>query len=167
MWLAKWVILANPSFWLAQVLRSWVRKEPSKQREGLVAFHFWSALPNTLYGVRWCVASLAARTAFGLSVGNEGSERVLTLPTKRQNNDPNPPKGPTVMGWRLYWTEEFLQLHHQAGLWALWLGCGWANFILSRSLKRRSIPLYLAASEAVEEDGLVECTIVTSKPIRL
>ena len=44
---------------------------------------------------------------------------------------------------------------------------GRANFILSPSLKRRSISLYLAASEADEDEGLVKWTIVTSKPMQL
>ena len=43
---------------------------------------------------------------------------------------------------------------------------GRANFNLSPSLKRRSVSLYLAASEAVEEEGFVEWTRVTSKPMR-
>jgi hypothetical protein len=44
---------------------------------------------------------------------------------------------------------------------------GRENFILSSSLKCRSISLYLAASEVVEDEDLVEWMMVTSNPIRL
>ncbi len=54
-------------FLFADVLVSCESYDPSKQREGLglVAFHFRSALPNALYGVRWLVGSLAALATFG------------------------------------------------------------------------------------------------------
>jgi hypothetical protein len=38
---------------------------------------------------------------------------------------------------------------------------GWANFLLSPSLKRRSISLYLAASEVVDDEDLVEWIMAT------
>jgi hypothetical protein len=44
---------------------------------------------------------------------------------------------------------------------------GRAHFILSPSRKHRSISLYLAASEVVEDEGLVEWMMVTSNPMRL
>jgi hypothetical protein len=44
---------------------------------------------------------------------------------------------------------------------------GRAKFILSPSRKRRSISLYLAASKAVEDKGLVEWMMVTLNLMRL
>jgi hypothetical protein len=35
MWFAKWVVVAKPNFWCAQVLGSCDRYEPSKHLEGL------------------------------------------------------------------------------------------------------------------------------------
>ena len=92
------MIVANPSFWLAQVLGSWERYEPSKHFDGLVAFHFSSALSKTFSGVRWLVATLAALAAFGRSTGNVGNGNVLTLSMKRQKRDPNPSNDPIAIG---------------------------------------------------------------------
>jgi hypothetical protein len=44
---------------------------------------------------------------------------------------------------------------------------GRANFILSPSLKRRYISLYLAASEVVDDEDLVEWIMVTLNPMWL
>ena len=41
-----------------------------------------------------------------------------------------------------------------------------SNFFLSPTLKRRSVSLYVAASEGVDLEGCVECIITTSKPMR-
>jgi hypothetical protein len=94
------------------------------------------------------VASLVALAALRRSTGrNVGSGKVLTLSMKRQKRDPKPPNGPTAIGMKAWFELMIPPLTSSGGTVRAVMGLvpplGRANFILSPSLKRRSISLYL------------------------
>ena len=57
-----------------------------------------SALPRTLYGVRFVTANAAARVAFGLSALNSGNGRILCDSMNPRQRLPNSPNGPAAIG---------------------------------------------------------------------
>jgi hypothetical protein len=108
------------------------------------SFQIMSALPRTVYGVRFMTADAAARVAFGLSAIT-GNGRILSDSMNWWKRLPNSPNGPTAIGMKTLFVSSISPMTSSADSVLFLIGFVppvHLAIFFSPSLKRKSVSLH-------------------------